>query len=100
MAAREAQIEQKMRQVRQEQQESLRRREELLEDIDRANQLTRREEEQKEQAKSARKTELESQVKCKISCKAELELLVKHFLVSKCSKGGNKNQSIAYSLFN
>lgn len=63
MATREAQVEEKMRAVKAEQEESLQRREELLRDVERANQLTRREDERREQAKTARKAELESQVK-------------------------------------
>lgn len=62
LAAREAQVEEKMRAVKAEQEESLQRREELLRDVERANQLTRREDERREQAKTARKAELESQV--------------------------------------
>jgi hypothetical protein len=47
---------------RRDQEESLERREELLRDLELANQLTRREEKLKEEERATRRAELESQV--------------------------------------
>ena len=52
-----------METVRQQQAESIERREELLKDMEMANQLTQREVKKQEEAKSSRKEELEAQVR-------------------------------------
>ena len=62
MAGRQDQIKDRMAAIREEQEDSLRRREELLKEIEMANQLTRRDQEQAEQAREERKEELEAQV--------------------------------------
>ena len=62
MDERQNQIQQRMETVRIAQQESLERREELLKDLEMANQLTRREVEDKNLAKIERKREIDSQV--------------------------------------
>jgi uncharacterized protein (DUF3084 family) len=60
---RAQQIEDKMAEVRAEQAESIERREHLLQELDMANQLTKREVAKQEEDKIARKHELEAQVK-------------------------------------
>ena len=62
MDERQNQIQQRMETVRIAQQESLERREELLRDLEMANQKTRREEEGKDLAKKERKREIDAQV--------------------------------------
>ena len=62
MSDRAAQIEEKMALVRQEQADSIERREELLKDLEMANQLTKRETAKQEADKVTRKQELEAQV--------------------------------------
>ena len=62
MDARQDQISSKMADVRAQQEESLRKREELLLELEQAKQLTRREVEETERRKTARKEELEAQV--------------------------------------
>ena len=63
MDARQDQISSKMADVRAQQEESLRKREELLLELEQAKQLTRREAEETERRKTARKEELEAQVR-------------------------------------
>ena len=67
MQERAAQIEDKMAEVREEQAESIERREQLLQELDMANQLTKREIAKQEEEKVARKQELQAQVTAKIS---------------------------------
>ena len=62
MDARQDQISSKMADVRAQQEDSLRKREELLLELEQAKQLTRREVEETERRKTARKEELEAQV--------------------------------------
>ncbi|XP_064613180.1 trichoplein keratin filament-binding protein-like [Liolophura sinensis] len=62
LAERQIQIEDKMEDLRLQQEDSLQRREELLQEMEVANQMTRREQEQTEALKSARKQELEEQI--------------------------------------
>lgn len=62
MNERQLQMDYKMEANRRDQEESLERREELIRDLDLANQLTRREEKRKEEEKMQRKRELEGQV--------------------------------------
>ena len=62
MDERQDQIASKMAAVKAQQEESLQRREQLLEELELANQMTRREEMEKEGQRTARKQELESQV--------------------------------------
>jgi hypothetical protein len=50
-----------MEEVRRDQEDSLERREELLREIEIANQLTRREQEKMEEEKAGRKREIEAQ---------------------------------------
>ena len=59
---RQDQIQAHMDNIKQQQQESLEHREQLLEELDLVNQLTRRELEEKEEAKTFRKEELEAQM--------------------------------------
>ena len=60
--SRQEQIADKMASVRRQQEESLRRREELLQELDLANQMTQRDEAEKERQKTERQHELEAQV--------------------------------------
>ena len=60
--SRQEQIADKMASVRRQQEESLRRREELLQELDLANQMTQRDEAEKERQKTERQQELEAQV--------------------------------------
>ncbi|ELT99014.1 hypothetical protein CAPTEDRAFT_208507 [Capitella teleta] len=62
MNERQLQMDYKMEANRRDQEESLERREELIRDLDLANQLTRREEKRKEEEKMQRKKELEGQI--------------------------------------
>ena len=62
MKGREEQIQGKMDEVRRQQEESLERREQLLQELDVVNQLTRREHYETEARKAAQKQELEAQV--------------------------------------
>lgn len=59
---RRRQVAERMEAVNEEQQESLERREELLRELEFAQQMTRREKEDQEEEKRRRKSELESQV--------------------------------------
>ena len=68
MAERRSQVEDKMRVVRDGQKESLERREELLRDMDRANQLSKREAEYKIQEKMDTKRQFQAQVRFFILC--------------------------------
>ena len=63
MDARQTQIESKMADVRAQQEDSLRRREELLLELESAKHMTQREAENRERQKTARKQELEAQVR-------------------------------------
>merc|ERR1711976_846929 len=71
------QIAAKMEENRRQQEESLERREELLRDLELANQLTRREEERREAEKSARKQELEAQMTSRYRAAEEEKLMLK-----------------------
>ena len=62
LGARQEQVQDKMEAVRHAQQESLERREELVRELEVAQQLTRRDVERDEAQKTERKAELESQV--------------------------------------
>jgi len=63
MKGREEQIEGKMVEVRRRQEESLERREQLLQELDTVSQLTRREQEDVEARKATQKQQLEAQVR-------------------------------------
>ncbi|CAH1801077.1 unnamed protein product [Owenia fusiformis] len=71
MAGRQEQIAQKMEEVKQQQQESLERREQLVRDMELAQQMTHREAQQTERAKSERKTELQSQMRARLQQEEE-----------------------------
>ena len=62
MDSRQEQIANKLNAVKQQREESLEEREELLRQLEIANQLTRREEEAREGQKSARRQEIDAQV--------------------------------------
>ena len=62
MKGREEQIQGKMVEVRRQQEDSLERREQLLQELEVVNQLTRREQEETEARKAAQKQQLEAQV--------------------------------------
>jgi len=62
MKGREEQIQGKMDEVRRQQEESVERREQLLQELDAVSQLTRREQQDVEARKAARKQQLEAQV--------------------------------------
>ena len=62
MRGREEQIQSKMETVRQQQEESLERREELINELERVNQLTQRDLHAKEEEKAHTKRRLEEQV--------------------------------------
>ena len=61
--SRQEQISEKMLTVRRQQEESLRRREKLLDELERANQLAQREGKERERLKTERQQELEAQVR-------------------------------------
>ncbi len=63
MAERKGQIQRRMEDVKQAQQESLERREELVRDLELANQKTRRDEQEQERLKVERKREIDAQVR-------------------------------------
>jgi len=63
MKGREEQIQGKIDKVRHQQEESLERREQLLQDLELVDRLTRRERNEAEARKAARKQELEAQVR-------------------------------------
>ena len=62
LGERQRQISEKMDMVRQQQEESLQRREELVQDLEMMQQMTRREQEEQDDLKTARKQELQAQV--------------------------------------
>ncbi|MXQ81355.1 hypothetical protein E5288_WYG005751 [Bos mutus] len=62
LTGRQQQIQEKIEQNRRAQEESLRHREQLIQDLEEARELARREKEESEELKSARKQELEAQV--------------------------------------
>ena len=62
LEGRQEQIIDKLEAVKQQQQESLERREEILQDMELANQLSHRDNEERERQKTLRKAEIEAQV--------------------------------------
>ncbi|NXC46056.1 TCHP protein, partial [Penelope pileata] len=62
LAGRQRQIQEKMELNRRAQEESVKYREQLIKELEEANELTRREKEQEEEQKTARRRELEAQV--------------------------------------
>ena len=74
--SRQEQISEKMLTVRRQQEESLRRREKLLEELERANQLTQREEKERERLKTERQQELEAQVRFTVFGFYHIEMVV------------------------
>lgn len=72
LTEREQQIQQKMEQNRQAQQDSVRFREQLIQQLEEARQLTQREQEVAVERKTARKQELQAQVR--IPCQAGVRL--------------------------
>ncbi|KAI0240573.1 hypothetical protein LSAT2_008702 [Lamellibrachia satsuma] len=62
LGERQRQISEKMDMVRQQQEESLQRREELVQDLEMMQQMTRREQEEQDDLKTARKQELQAQI--------------------------------------
>ena len=74
--SRQEQISEKMLTVRRQQEESLRRREKLLEELERANQLTQREEKERERLKTERQQELEAQVRFAVFGFYQIEMVL------------------------
>uniref|UniRef100_A0A8V5GQ00 Trichoplein keratin filament-binding protein n=2 Tax=Melopsittacus undulatus TaxID=13146 RepID=A0A8V5GQ00_MELUD len=66
LAGRQRQIQEKMELNRRAQEESIRYREQLIKDLEKAKELTRQEKEQEEELKRARRLELEAQVLCRL----------------------------------
>jgi len=68
MKGREEQIQGKMEEVRRQQEESLDRREQLLQELDVVNEMTRQEQHETEVRKAAQKQQLEAQVSGPTDC--------------------------------
>lgn len=79
LAEREQQIQQKMEHNRQAQQDSVRFREQLIQQLEEARQLTQREQEAAVERKTARKQELQAQVG--IPCQAGVGLAIERWPV-------------------
>ena len=89
MEERQNQIEVRMEENRQQQEASLERREELLRDLELANQLTRREDEKRDAERTARRQELEAQVRL-IYLFVDLFLKIVYLLYASYSQSGKK----------